>query len=576
MRDRFGLGFSFDLGMRGSRRACFGMHAAGRLALCVALSACLTFAFVPALAFAEVAGDDAAEGGSVVFEVEQQVSLPDAYDLPSNDELFEAYAWSTLYGNNGIALLGNFGSASGVLNDTELAIYNKLKAAVADIAAGRVSSTKVDVSAELNIESWLADDPGDEISDELMADATKRFAAAADVSKVLECLLVDCPYELYWFNKTSTEAVSGGVKFGFSIKTSDSDEQGKVWVSITNAYWGFSVASAYAGDEVFTTDIDKTSAASSAVEAAWAVVDANAGKSDYEKLVAYKDYICEQVSYNYDAVSGSYADGYGDPWQLIYVFDGDADTNVVCEGYSKAFQYLCDLSSFEGDVTCYTLTGSMIIRVTIGEETKSVVTPAHMWNMVNISGKNYLVDVTNVDESVPDGLFLAGGTTVELEGLDYGAWSLGIPLFYLDENTSITGVTIIYLCDADLASLYGPSILTLSTEAYDPADDQDPVDSDDPADSDDSADPDDPADPADPDDSDNGADAGADSGSDTGSDDSGDGSNSVVKLAAGQAVGSELAKTGDASGWQACLALAFASSVVLAGLLTLGVRARKE
>lgn len=30
--------------------------------------------------------------------------------------------------------------------------------------------------------------------------------------------------------------------------------------------------------------------------------------------------------------------------ELIWVFDGDSSTNVVCEGYAKAFQYLCDLS----------------------------------------------------------------------------------------------------------------------------------------------------------------------------------------------------------------------------------------
>ena len=33
---------------------------------------------------------------------------------------------------------------------------------------------------------------------------------------------------------------------------------------------------------------------------------------------------------------------YGDPWQLIYVFDDDPDTNVVCEGYAKAFKYEAD------------------------------------------------------------------------------------------------------------------------------------------------------------------------------------------------------------------------------------------
>lgn len=40
---------------------------------------------------------------------------------------------------------------------------------------------------------------------------------------------------------------------------------------------------------------------------------------------------------------------------MIYVFDGDEATNVVCEGYAKAFQYLCDLDG----ITYYSVSGTM-------------------------------------------------------------------------------------------------------------------------------------------------------------------------------------------------------------------------
>ena len=59
--------------------------------------------------------------------------------------------------------------------------------------------------------------------------------------------------------------------------------------------------------------------------------------SEVKKLIAYKEMICYLTDYNYAAVSGSYRGGYGDPWQLIWVFDGNDSTKVVCEGYSKAF-----------------------------------------------------------------------------------------------------------------------------------------------------------------------------------------------------------------------------------------------
>ena len=93
--------------------------------------------------------------------------------------------------------------------------------------------------------------------------------------------------------------------------------------------------------------------------------------TETEKLYGYKETICYLTSYNDDVTE---ADEYGDPWQLIYVFDGDDSTNVVCEGYSKAFQYLCDLS----DITCYTVTGMMDGGTGEGP---------HMWNVVANNGR---------------------------------------------------------------------------------------------------------------------------------------------------------------------------------------------
>ena len=56
---------------------------------------------------------------------------------------------------------------------------------------------------------------------------------------------------------------------------------------------------------------------------------------------------------------------------------------MVCEGYSKAFQYLCDLSSFSSSkINAYCVSGDN-----------------HMWNLVTMDdGRNYLVDVTWDDQ----------------------------------------------------------------------------------------------------------------------------------------------------------------------------------
>ena len=108
----------------------------------------------------------------------------------------------------------------------------------------------------------------------------------------------------------------------------------------------FAVAADYAGADAYTVDTEKTGATQVAVQNAKQIVEQNAALTDYDKLVAYRDAICSLVDYNHEAADN---DGtpYGDPWQMIYVFDGDPDTKVVCEGYSKAFQYLFDISSFQ-------------------------------------------------------------------------------------------------------------------------------------------------------------------------------------------------------------------------------------
>lgn len=102
------------------------------------------------------------------------------------------------------------------------------------------------------------------------------------------------------------------------------------------------------------------------------------------------------------------------------MFDGDDTTNVVCEGYSKAFKYLCDLTwtGSDPEVKCYLAVGKMDSE-------------DHMWNIVSIGGANYLTDITNCDSyadgtaaiGYPDQMFLCGaaggvdeGYTVDILG----------------------------------------------------------------------------------------------------------------------------------------------------------------
>lgn len=128
------------------------------------------------------------------------------------------------------------------------------------------------------------------------------------------------------------------------------------------------------------------------------IINANKSKSPYDKLKAYGDAVSKLVEYDFDAVGHdnpssddydpAWSSNYIEPWQLINVFDDDPSTNVVCEGYSKAFKYLCDLGAPEVD--CILVTGVMDGGTGAG---------GHMWNNVRMDdGRMYLVDITNSDD----------------------------------------------------------------------------------------------------------------------------------------------------------------------------------
>ena len=162
--------------------------------------------------------------------------------------------------------------------------------------------------------------------------------------------------------------------------------------------------------------------------------------------MAYREYITNAVDYNSEAAStANYP--YGDPWQLIYVFDGDPKTNVVCEGYSKAFKYLCDLTwtGSAPEVACYLPTGTMDGGTGAG---------AHMWNIVSIGGVNYLADITNCDSGTtgaPDQLFLCGA-----EGSVDASYA-----------AATTNGTVTYVYDQKTKDIYDQE-LVLSATKYSP------------------------------------------------------------------------------------------------------------
>lgn len=381
----------------------------GILALALVLTLTLTLTLAQADVRVELDGID---GGSASVTVPEDDSAA----------LLEGY----LYQLNGLEAPETVVKAEGggntasrpatyavALNAVTQEVYDRVAPELKAIAAGKRGSSVIHVE---NVSFTVAEISG------------------FNIKQLMNKLLIDMPYDLCWFDKTK----------GVSANYAPYNDGSIAYIELT-----FGISKDYAvADNASSLDTAKTGAARTAAAKAAEVVAANQDKGTYSKLVAYREYITNAVDYNSEAAStANYP--YGDPWQLIYVFDGDPKTNVVCEGYSKAFKYLCDLTwtGSDPEVKCYLAVGKMDSE-------------DHMWNIVSIGGVNYLTDITNCDSyadgkfaiGYPDQLFLCGVRG----GVDSG---------YIADLTGNT--TTVYFYDKETLALYDKE-LVLSATKYSP------------------------------------------------------------------------------------------------------------
>lgn len=408
------------------------------LSLLISLALLLTI--LPSTARAEGSQEEPQPvvGECEVFVTNHTVPEDDGY---TEAELLEGYFFSVsgLYEDNSSPFLAPRPALPGELSS----VYNEVKPMVKLVADGTRASTIFEIPGTWTKPKSEWGITGEVISaDALTAEASAAIEAAFNLDALMQRMLSEMPYELYWFDKTEGIGMSYGVSLSGEILTV---KNLKLSMYISQAY--AKINEGGATYDPFTANTAKTSAAKRAAENATQVVAANTAKSDHEKLKAYLDYIKDAVSYNNEAANNN-ATPYGDPWQLIYVFDNNPSTNVVCEGYAKAFKHLCDLSSFsESDLLCSLVTGTMTVGTSAGP---------HMWNIVTFGSRNYLVDVTNCDADTvgaPDKLFLCGAAENEPS----------------KKYTATAGSqSIVYEYDADTLSDYASSDLKLEEMPYSP------------------------------------------------------------------------------------------------------------
>ena len=332
------------------------------------------------------------------------------WDGPSNDEMFTEYVRGMFYGPSR-PMVKSPGSLAQTLGPVKYAIEQRFKAMIEEVAAGQRTNTQLEVCP----------------SDLTLPDADFSALTTDDMDTIYYALLSDCSASLYWHDVRLGRARGVGSDYAVIY---------------------FKVAADYQGSE-YEVDPSRITAANTALSNVQEILDAYRADSDVDKLRGYMYEICLRNVYNDAAAAGSVDPSVGiNPWQLVYVFDNDPDTNVVCEGYSKAFEYLCNNTAFSsGLINCYCVSG--YARVTDGVPDPN---SGHMWNIVRMDdGDNYVVDVTWSDSesgSVTDyGMLLSYAKEGSLEAgyrLSRGSGSASVrqykssmSLYYTDEELTI-------------------------------------------------------------------------------------------------------------------------------------------
>lgn len=376
---------------------------------------------------------------------EEPLSVPEprTYEWSSAEEadngsLFSVFVAARLYGSGSPA--SSMDAAGSRLEGNDRALYDALLPRIRQAADWGGFTVFTFTAEELGLPTrWTAERLGGEITQEAVDGLLDRPEYRFDFKAVQSALLADCPYELYWFKRIRDEAGPGGVIIELEPRRirSDGDD---IILSLTCTFQLYVARDFRKGGDPFAvrTDVAGLTAARAAIQE---ILAENAGGTDYEKLTAYKDAICSLTDY-----SGETGAEYGDPWQLIWVFDGDPNTVAASEGCAKAFQYLCGMGGLE-QAECYTVSGL--------RDSGAGPVP-HMWNIVRVGSKNYLTDLAGSDRG--GGLFLAGAQA------DYSTDPKGYAV------TLPGGATVTYNYDEHYTDPWGKDVLLeLAEEDYAPA-----------------------------------------------------------------------------------------------------------
>lgn len=366
---------------------------------------------------AEPEEDTEVFGGTLVYEKEPLIIGGEEL---TDEAQFAGYTERLFYGMEDVSPF-SFGSesAGARLTGDAAEVYSILLPLFQAMAKGTITSLSVDLH------------PGSAETPMTFTETPDEY----DFWAAFKALEYDYPYDTYWYDTAScsyyTDRTTGRV---------------------SRVLYSCVVMEEYRGSDEYTLNTQKISAVHDAADNVQSIIDQYDGCTDYVKLCGYRDAICSMVDYDDDAADyGPDVVGWT-PWGVINTFDNDPNTKVVCGGYAKSFQLLCD----RGGIQCY-----YILGCPYENSEEEYIPGGHAWNIVTLNDTNYHCDITWVDGEGTywDYLFLAGGS-----GSPYDDYTFVGP----------QGQQITYRYDIEQASsdvynmllVWGEDVLTLSPTSY--------------------------------------------------------------------------------------------------------------
>ncbi len=352
----------------------------------------------------------------IYASAEDESNITEAEYSLDSDALYNQYIEFLMTSDDGISIeeyegeeadTGYYAAKTALTKHGKI-VYELLKEEIIKISNGERDSTTINIpyssvyGADETFTFTASELNMTKITDENINEAQKKvFALISDnaiepgLGEVYDAIVADVAYYLYWstgnvvYSSTPIIHVVSHTDDTVTVKPSEGEQYFRFSINVNSTYSN--------GD--YTVDTSKTSVAKSAFDHANNIVNQAKSMSDTEKLTFYKNSICDLADYAFNTWIGN------DHRQIIYVFDNDRSTKVVCEGYAKAFKYLCDLTTFSSpEIECRLAAGYLMVDNDNPER--------HMWNIVQLKkNENYLVDVTNCDEKMfasPDILFMKG------------------------------------------------------------------------------------------------------------------------------------------------------------------------